>query len=91
MILYYNIAPVVNSRQLTMIVFLKNTLAQINVATRQGSAAVARVTPAPAPAASGAAQQKNAPRVDAVTGGTQPIARYFAAQIMPRPEDPDSD
>jgi hypothetical protein len=74
-----------------MIVFLKNTLAQINLETRQGSAAVAHVTPAPAPAASDAAQQKAAPRVDAVTGGTQPIARYFAAQMTPRPKGPDSD
>ncbi|MBM4311319.1 MAG: hypothetical protein FJ119_10295 [Deltaproteobacteria bacterium] len=75
-----------------MLAALKNTLAQLNVETRQGSAAVARVLPAPAPEASGAAQEKTAPaRVDAVTGGTQPIALYFAGQMPPRKKDPDSD
>lgn len=70
-----------------MIAFLKNTLAQMNVATRQGAAPVARVTQTPAPGG-----EKTVPaRVDAVTGGTQPIARYFAAQMTSRPKDQDSD
>jgi len=76
-----------------MLAALKNTLAQLNVETRQGAAAVARVTPAPAPAASDAAQNKTPPsRVDAVTSATQPIASYFAAQMPPpRPKDHTSD
>jgi hypothetical protein len=77
---------------MSMIAFLNNTLAQMNVETRQGAAPVARVPQAPAPPAAQPSPEKAAPaRVDAVTGGTQPIARYFAAQMAPRPKDTASD
>lgn len=71
-----------------MIVFLKNTLAQINAETRQGSAPVARVTQSPVPSDFRTRAPKGVPApVDAFTGGTQPIARYFAAQMAPCPRD----
>jgi hypothetical protein len=75
-----------------MLVFLKNTVEQINNETRQGAAPVARVTQAAAPEGSEITQDTSVPaNVDAVTSGTQPIARYFAAQMAPRPKDQKND
>jgi len=73
-----------------MLAFLKNTLAQINSETRQGSAAVARVTTCAGPAGPGVPDKGKTARqpVDAVTSGTQPITRYFAMQATPRAKDP---
>lgn len=75
-----------------MLVFLKNTVAQINNETRKGAAPVARVTQAATPEGSETAPDNSTPvNVDAVTSGTQPIARYFAAQMAPRLQDQDND
>ena len=75
-----------------MIVFLKNTVEQINVETRQGNAPVVRTQQAAAPAAPG--PRKHPPKdVDAVTGGTQGISHYFAAHnqvLTPKPERDDT-
>jgi uncharacterized protein (DUF39 family) len=71
-----------------MLVFLKNTVAQINIETRQGKAPVVC-----AQQASGSADPestKHTPaRVDAVTSGTQGIASYFTAHIPPPKQDTD--
>jgi hypothetical protein len=72
-----------------MIVFLKNTVAQVNVETQKGNAPVVRVQ-----CVSGKddQKQKHSPKgVDAVTGGTQGISHYFAAQTHLQPTKPDSD
>lgn len=75
-----------------MLAFLKNTLAQINTQTRQGAAPVVRVHPQAAAGCTQCPQQPPCPAgVDAVTSGTQPIARYFAAQAAPRPADSDEE
>jgi uncharacterized protein (DUF39 family) len=70
-----------------MIVFLKNTVAQINIETQKGEAPVVRAQQASASTAA-----KHTPRgVDAVTSGTQGISHYFAAQGQIRLSTPDSD
>ena len=71
-----------------MLVFLKNTVAQINVEIQQGNAPVVCVQPPSA--ASESAHGKTPARVDAVTGGTQGIASYFAGQMPPLNKKPDS-
>lgn len=71
-----------------MLVFLKNTVAQINVETQQGNAPVVRVQQPSADFES--AHGKTPARVDAVTGGTQGIASYFAGQMPPLTKKPDS-
>ena len=73
-----------------MLVFLKNTVAQINVETRQGKAPVLRAQQASPSAASEPSHGKTPARVDAVTGGTQGIASYFAGQMPPLTKKPDS-
>lgn len=72
-----------------MLVFLKNTVAQINVETRQGKAPVIRAQASPSEACE-SAHGKTPARVDAVTGGTQGIASYFAAQMAPLTKKPES-
>lgn len=70
-----------------MIVFLKNTVEQINIETQKGKAPVVRAQQGPVSEAA-----RHTPRgVDAVTGGTQGIAHYFAAQGQIRLAKPDSD
>ena len=74
-----------------MIVFLKNTVAQVNVETRKGNAPVVRVQQA---CKAGKQGHEHAPKgVDAVTSGTQGISHYFAAQgqIQPQPPKPDTE
>jgi len=73
-----------------MLVFLKNTVAQINVETQQGNAPVIRAQQASPSEASDSAHGKTPARVDAVTGGTQGIASYFAGQMPPLTKKPDS-
>lgn len=76
--------------QNSMLVFLKNTVAQINVETQQGNAPVVRVQQ-PSPSTDCESAHKKTPaRVDAVTGGTQSIASYFAAQMQPLAKKTDS-
>ena len=73
-----------------MLVFLKNTVAQINVETRQGNAPVMRAQQAPASA--GPEGKKHLPAgVDAVTSGTQCISHYFGTQAQVQTTKPDSD
>ena len=75
-----------------MIVFLKNTVTQINIETQQGKAPVVRAQQAPASAAAPEQGLKHSPKdVDAVTGGTQGISRYFASQVQVQPILPDTD
>ena len=73
-----------------MIVFLKDTVAQINVETQKGKVPVLRAQIAPGGAVP---RDENHPPagVDAVTGGTQGISHYFAAQGQVRLPEPDSD
>ncbi len=73
-----------------MLVFLKNTVTQINVETQQGNAPVVRVQQPSPSADSESAHAKTPARVDAVTGGTQGIASYFAGQMPPLTKKPDS-
>jgi len=72
-----------------MIVFLKNTVTQINLETQKGDAPVVRAQQT----ADHAGSRKNhSPEgVDAVTGGTQGISHYFAAQGQVQVPTPDSD
>lgn len=73
-----------------MIVFLKNTVAQINVETSQGNAPVVRAHKASSSKTS--EERKHTPKdVDAVTGGTQGISHYFATQPQVLELDPDTD
>ena len=73
-----------------MIVFLKNTVTQINTETRQGNAPVVRVQKAAAPSVP--EENNYSPEgVDAVTGGTQGISHYFAAQTHLQPLKPDTE
>ena len=73
-----------------MLVFLKKTIAQINVETRQGNAPVICAQQASPSEAAESAHGNTPARVDAVTGGTQGIASYFAAQMAPLTKKPDS-
>ena len=73
-----------------MIVFLKNTVTQINTETRQGKAPVVRAQQAPA-AKAHQEKQYSPEGVDAVTGGTQGISHYFAAQAHIQPLKKDTD
>lgn len=73
-----------------MIVFLKNTVTQINTETKQGNTPVVRAQQAPAPPAP-AGKQPSPEGVDAVTGGTQGISHYFAAQVQLQPLKPDTE
>lgn len=73
-----------------MIVFLKNTVTQINVETQKGKAPVVRAQQTADRA--GSREQNPSPEgVDAVTGGTQGISHYFAAQGQVQVPTPDSD
>jgi uncharacterized protein (DUF39 family) len=72
-----------------MLAFLKNTVTQINVETRQGNAPV--VCAQPASTSADPEPKKKPARVDAVTGGTQGISHYFAAQVQVQPPKPDTD
>ncbi len=74
-----------------MIVFLKNTITQINIETRQGNAPVVRAQQAPAPSAAEQGRKNSPTGVDAVTSGTQGISHYFAAQVQAQPPKPDTD
>jgi uncharacterized protein (DUF39 family) len=73
-----------------MLAFLKNTITQINVETRQGNAPVVRAQQA-STSADPESPKKTPARVDAVTGGTQGISHYFAAQMQVPPPKPDTD
>jgi uncharacterized protein (DUF39 family) len=74
-----------------MIVFLKNTVTQINIETQQGKAPVVRAQQVPASAAPEQGRKHSPKDVDAVTGGTQGISRYFASQVQMQPVLPDTD
>jgi hypothetical protein len=76
-----------------MIVFLKNTVTQINVETQKGNAPVVRAQQPPAPTETQQCPRYTPKGVDAVTGGTQGISHYFAAQgqIKPQPPKPDTE
>jgi len=72
-----------------MLVFLKTTVAQINVETRQGKAPVVRTQQAPASGAPEPGRTPSPKGVDAVTGGTQGISHYFASQVQVQAPDTD--
>jgi uncharacterized protein (DUF39 family) len=72
-----------------MLVFLKNTVAQINVETRQGNAPVVCAKQTSGSADPESACKHTPARVDAVTSGTQGIASYFTAHIPPPKQDTD--
>jgi len=80
-----------NFNEYVMLVFLKKTITQINVETRQGKVAVTRAQQTPCPAATEPGSKRSPKNVDAVTGGTQGISRYFAAQVQVQPLKPEAD
>jgi len=73
-----------------MLVFLKKTVAQINIETRQGNAPVVCAQQTSGSANPESAREHTPARVDAVTSGTQGITRYFTAHIPPPKQNTDS-